>query len=162
VPFALMGATWTLYLTNTPMDTIGVIGGIILSGVVVNNGIVLLDRIHNLRGHMSRSQAILDGCSHRVRPILMTALTTVSGLLPMALSEPPPQSIDYRTLATIVAGGLIFSTFFTLWVVPLAYTILDDVWHALTRWLRWYVRPSTGKRRERSEELEELPAGSGI
>ena len=140
-PFALMGAWWTLFLSGTRLDVIGVIGLLILLGVVVNNGIVLVDRIHSLRKHRARSEAILEGCAHRVRPILMTALTTVCGLLPMAITEPPPQSfVDYRSLATIVAGGLMCSTFFTLWAVPLGYTILDDLWAVLVRWAAWWGR----------------------
>jgi len=57
----------------------------------------------------------------------MTALTTVCGLFPMMISDPPENGIDYRALATIVGGGLVVSTFFTLWVVPLAYTLIDDL-----------------------------------
>ncbi|MCB1637135.1 MAG: efflux RND transporter permease subunit, partial [Xanthomonadales bacterium] len=126
IPYAVVGALWTLFLTGTTMDSVGWIGIIILVGVVVNNGIVLIDRIHRLRGEgLDRARAVLEGSASRVRPIVMTAMTTVFGLLPMALSEPPPEGIDYRALATCVAGGLTFSTFFTLWVVPLAYTVVD-------------------------------------
>jgi len=136
IPFAMLGAFWTLYVSGTPMDSIGWIGIIILVGVVVNNGIVLIDKIHRLRFEegLSRSDAVIEGASARVRPILMTALTTVFGLLPMALGDAPAQGIDYRALATCVAGGLAVCTFFTLWVVPLAYTLLDDL-GARVRWI---------------------------
>ncbi|MEL6428313.1 MAG: efflux RND transporter permease subunit [Planctomycetota bacterium] len=129
IPFAMLGAFWTLFLSGVPMDSIGWIGIIILVGVVVNNGIVLIDKIHRLRvdDGLDRRSAVLEGAAARVRPILMTALTTVVGLLPMALGEAPTQGIDYRALATCVAGGLTVCTFFTLWVVPLAYTLLDDL-----------------------------------
>jgi len=148
IPFAAMGAMWTLFLTGTPMDSFGWIGLIILAGVVVNNGIVLIDRIHGLRGSVDRAQAVVLGCSQRVRPVLMTALTTVCGLTPMMLTEPAAQSmVDYRALATIVAGGLIASTFFTLWVVPLAYTILDDLARCLSERARWWLR-KPGSRRD--------------
>jgi HAE1 family hydrophobic/amphiphilic exporter-1 len=70
----------------------------------------------------------------------MTALTTVVGLLPMIMAEPPRDGFDYRTLATIVAGGLAASTFFTLWIVPLAYTLIDDLSHAFVARVRWWVR----------------------
>ncbi len=143
--FAYTGAMWTLFLTGTVMDSVGWIGIIILVGVVVNNGIVLVDRIHSLRGSLSRTQAVLDGCATRVRPIVMTALTTVIGLLPMAMAEPTGNGIDYRALATCVAGGLAISTFFTLWVVPLAYTLLDDVAGVLTRRFAWSLRPAGGR-----------------
>jgi HAE1 family hydrophobic/amphiphilic exporter-1 len=132
IPFAMVGSFWTLYVTGTAMDSVGWIGIIILVGVVVNNGIVLIDCIHGLHaGGMERAAAVLQGCAQRVRPVLMTALTTVIGLVPTAIAEPAAEGIDYRALATCVAGGLAVSTLFTLWVVPLAYTLLDDVWQAL-------------------------------
>ncbi len=146
VPFAILGSFWTLFLTRTPMDSMGYIGIIILAGVVVNNGIVLIDRIHNLRAIESdRRRAVLEGCSQRVRPVLMTALTTVCGLLPMILAEPPSNGVDYRTLGTIVAGGLVSSTFFTLWVVPLAYTLIDDFAVAVKRHVRWFLGKLAGR-----------------
>ena len=140
IPFAVLGAFWTLYASGTPMDSVGWIGIIILVGVVVNNGIVLIDKIHRLRvdDGLDREVAVVEGAAARVRPILMTALTTVVGLLPMALGEAPTQGIDYRALATCVAGGLAICTFFTLWVVPLAYTVIDDL--SLT--LGWLGRRS--------------------
>lgn len=146
IPFAILGAFWTLYVTGTPMDSIGWIGIIILVGVVVNNGIVLIDKIHRLRidEGVSRREAVVEGAAARVRPILMTALTTVVGLLPMAMSTAPAQGIDYRALATCVAGGLAVCTFFTLWVVPLSYTLMDDLAHRL-RWVA--TRSFLGRRR---------------
>lgn len=138
IPFAIVGAIWTLFLTGTVLDSIGWIGVIILIGVVVNNGIVLIDRIHRLRlAGMDRSTAVIEGSASRVRPILMTAMTTIFGLLPMTFAEPPADGIDYRALATCVAGGLALSTFFTLWVVPLAYTLMDDMGIALARHRDW-------------------------
>lgn len=136
IPFAIVGAYWTLYLTGTAMDSVGYIGMIILVGVVVNNGIVLIDRIDRLFvGGMSRTRAVLEGGASRVRPILMTALTTIFGLLPMVLAEPPANGIDYRALGTCVAGGLAFSTFFTLWVVPLSYTVVLDFASAMKTYI---------------------------
>ncbi len=141
VPFAVLGALWTLAITRFPLDAMGWIGLIILAGVVVNNGIVLIDRVHRLaRSGLPRDEAVLRGCAERIRPILMTALTTVFGLLPMALAQPADDSIPYRALAAVVAGGLIASTFFTVWVVPLAYTVFDDLSHALSARLRWALR----------------------
>ncbi len=138
MPFAVVGSYWTLWLTGTAMDSVGWIGIIVLSGVVVNNGIVLVDRITQLRAAgMERARAVVEGCGQRVRPVLMTALTSISGLIPMALSEPHGEGIDYRALATCVAGGLAASTVFTLWVVPLAYTLIDDAWQAAAAQVRW-------------------------
>jgi len=143
IPFAVAGALWTLYVTGTVMDSVGWIGVIILVGVVVNNGIVLIDKIHRIRrSGVDRKRAVLDGAEARVRPILMTALTTIFGLLPMALSTASSDGIDYRALATCVAGGLAVSTFFTLWIVPLAYTVFDDLGRGL-RWTLWraWIQP---------------------
>ena len=138
VPFAVVGAFWTLYLTGTTMDSVGWIGVLILVGVVVNNGIVLVDRIHRLRSAgVERRQAVLDGAAQRVRPILMTALTTIVGLLPMATGEASSEALDYRALATCVAGGLAISTLFTLWAVPMAYTLVDDLAQSLAAGCRW-------------------------
>ncbi|MBL8858194.1 MAG: efflux RND transporter permease subunit [Planctomycetes bacterium] len=142
IPFAIVGSYWTLFLTGTAMDSIAWIGVIILVGVVVNNGIVLIDCIHGLRGTgMERTAAVIEGCGQRVRPILMTALTSITGLLPMAMSEPQGAAIDYRALATCVAGGLAMSTVFTLWVVPLAYTLIDDASRAASASFLWGIRP---------------------
>ncbi len=147
VPFAVCGAIWTLYVTGTNMDSVGWIGMIILAGVVVNNGIVLVDRIHGMRREgVERERAVIEGTAQRVRAVLMTALTTILGLVPMALSEPSADAIDYRALATCVAGGLLTSTVFTLWVVPLAYTLIEDATLALQRMLRWSLRPRSMSR----------------
>jgi len=141
IPFAILGSLWTLFLTGTAMNSMGYIGMIILAGVVVNNGIVLIDRIHGLRAEIpDRIEAVLVGCRQRVRPVLMTALTTVVGLFPMIVAEPPRDGFDYRALAAIVAGGLGASTFFTLWVVPLAYTVIDDFSAVLRVRFRWWLR----------------------
>jgi len=155
IPFAVLGSMWAMLLTGRPMDSIGWIGMIILAGVVVNNGIVLIDRIHVLTAEMPRFDAVLVGSRQRVRPVLMTALTTVVGLVPMMYAEPPSQGIDYRGLATIVAGGLIASTVFTLWIVPLAYTQIDDATRILGARMRWWLR-----RREAAPAALEAPAAT--
>ena len=132
IPFAFVGAYWTLYLTGTTMDSVGWIGLIILIGVVVNNGIVLVDCIQRLRTDgLSRADAVVRGVALRVRPVLMTALTTVIGLVPTAMAEPASEGIDYRALATCIIGGLSLSTVLTLWIVPLCYTQCDDLASAL-------------------------------
>lgn len=128
IPFAFVGAYWTLYLTGTTMDSVGWIGLIILIGVVVNNGIVLVDCIQRLREEgLARTEAVVRGVALRVRPVLMTALTTVIGLIPTAMAEPASEGIDYRALATCIIGGLSLSTVLTLWIVPLCYTQCDDL-----------------------------------
>jgi HAE1 family hydrophobic/amphiphilic exporter-1 len=141
--YAGVGAYWTLYLTGTAMNSVGWIGIIILIGVAVRNGVVLIDRIQQVREEhpeLARTAAVIEAAHNRVRPILMTTLTAVLGLIPMALTEPPGESIDYRALATCIAGGLTVSAVLTLWVVPLAYTLLDDLAQAFVKMLRWSLR----------------------
>jgi hypothetical protein len=90
----------------------------------------------------------------------MTALVAVLALLPMAMTEPSGDSIDFRALATCVGSGLLVSTIFTLWVVPLAYTLLDDAWIAFVEQVRWSLRrPSRGKSAAAPAPLEP-PVGS--
>ena len=158
IPFAILGSLWTLFLSGTAMDSMGWIGMIILAGVVVNNGIVLIDRIHNLRAKTkTRAEAVMEGCRQRVRPVLMTALTTIVGLFPMIVAVPPRDGFDYRALAAIVAGGLAASTFFTLWVVPLAYTVIDDLGNLAKARMGWWLRRPA---RRRKAEMEAEAAGA--
>jgi len=126
--FAPVGAFWLLYITRTPLDLMGWIGLIILVGVVVNNAIVLIDLVNRLReGGMSRQEALMEASKRRFRPILMTALTTIFGLAPMALGNSSLIGIPYAPLGRVIIGGLITSTFFTLVFVPLFYTFFDDL-----------------------------------
>lgn len=125
--FSFTGVFWTFAITATPMGTMGMIGMLILMGIVVNNGIVLVDRINQLvnEGHRVHD-AIMEGCLTRVRPVLMTVATTVLGLLPLALGDTnvggdgPP----YSPMAIAIIGGLVFSTVTSLFLVPLAYLLL--------------------------------------
>jgi HAE1 family hydrophobic/amphiphilic exporter-1 len=146
IPFAFLGAMWMVFVTGTPMDIMGWIGLIVLAGVVVNNGIVLIDCVHRLRAEEpDRTKAVVTAAVQRLRPILMTAATTVFGLVPMIVEEPPKNSIPYNALGAIVAGGLTASTFFTLWVVPLAYTLIDDARLAFTATTRRAVLRLRGR-----------------
>ncbi|MHC5211844.1 MAG: efflux RND transporter permease subunit, partial [Planctomycetota bacterium] len=112
---------------------------ILLAGVVVNNAIVLLDHVQRLRhSGLSRTDALMQGGRDRLRPILMTALTTIFGLMPMAMPQLfPGDSSGYESMAVTVAGGLGFSTFLTLLVVPLFYTFFDDLGDILRRLSPW-------------------------
>ncbi|WP_026374813.1 efflux RND transporter permease subunit [Aestuariibacter salexigens] len=125
--FSFTGVFWAFFITGTSMSVMGMIGMLILMGIVVNNGIVLVDRVNQLvnQGY-SVANAIVDGCLSRVRPILMTVATTVLGLIPLALGstriggDGPP----YSPMAIAIIGGLIFSTITSLFLVPLAYLLL--------------------------------------
>jgi HAE1 family hydrophobic/amphiphilic exporter-1 len=128
VPFALLGVYWTLYLTKTPLDNMAMIGIVILVGVVVNNAIVLVDMANRLRAAgKSRFDALMDAGRHRFRPIMMTTLTTVSGLIPMALGNSKINGMPYAPLGRTMIGGLLASTLLTLVIVPLFYTLVDDL-----------------------------------
>ncbi len=141
LPFALVGVTWFLYLTGTPFNLMSQIGLMVLLGIVVNNGIVLVAHINNLRRQgLVRSEAILAGCRERFRPILMTAATTIVGLIPLALGTTGMFELRYFPLARTVMGGLISSTLLTLVVLPAYYTLFDDLAHWLKR-LWWQSRP---------------------
>lgn len=144
IPFAFFGAYWTLFLSRTAMDSLGLLGMIVLVGVVVNHGVVLVDHINFLRVRegLDRTSAVVQGSRDRLRPVLMTSLTTIVGLIPMALAEDSSgQGISYKVLAIAVCGGLTTSTFFTLWVVPLSYTLFDDLSEALISRMRLAVAP---------------------
>jgi HAE1 family hydrophobic/amphiphilic exporter-1 len=125
IPLAAVGVALALWLTDTRLSVIVFIGLIMLAGIVVNNAIVLLDLINQLRERgMDRLTAIREGARLRLRPIMMTTLTTLLGLLPMALGI--GQGAEMRTpMAITVIGGLLTSTFLTLLVVPVMYSLLD-------------------------------------
>ena len=125
IPLAAVGVALALWLTDTRLSVIVFIGLIMLAGIVVNNAIVLLDLINQLRERgMERIAAIRKGARLRLRPIMMTTLTTALGLLPMALGL--GQGSEMRTpMAITVIGGLLTSTLLTLLVVPVMYALLD-------------------------------------
>ncbi len=128
IPFALPGVAWLLLITRTDFNLMGWIGFLILMGIVVNNGIVLIDKVNILRREgVPRDQAIIQAGRERLRPILMTAFTTILGILPMALKGPAVSEIYYYPLARTVIGGLLASTVLTLLILPYIYTIFDEL-----------------------------------
>ena len=130
IGFSVVGVFWFLLLTGTTFTAMASTGMLLLAGIVVNNGIVLLSRIIQLRdAGMSRLEAILESGRHRLRPILMTVCTTVAGLLPLALGDVRVGGLgpSYFPMARTIIGGLVFSTLITLVVLPLMYVLLDDL-----------------------------------
>lgn len=128
IPFSFVGAYWMLFITGTPMDMMSQIGFIILIGIVVNNAIVLIDLVNRLRKDgYARFDALIAGGKHRFRPILMTAFTTIGGLIPMAVGNAKMIGIPYAPMGRTIIGGLIFSTLVSLIAVPWAYTLFDDM-----------------------------------
>ena len=136
VPFAFVGAVTLLWLLRVRLDVVGMIGLLMLVGIVVNNAIVLVDYINRLRAAgRRRHDAILRACQVRFRPIWMTALTTIFGLMPLLAVEQLGEGINYKPLAVVLVGGLTTSTFFTLVFVPVLYTLVDDLRIRLRRLL---------------------------
>ncbi|MEQ3640233.1 MAG: efflux RND transporter permease subunit [Alteromonas sp.] len=126
VPLAGAGSVYGLWLTNTPLSVVVFIGLIMLCGIVVNNAIVLVDRINQLRRDgMEKHAAIVDAAQTRLRPIVMTTLTTVLGLLPMALGF--GEGAEIRTpMAVTVIFGLLFASLLTLILLPVLYSLFDN------------------------------------
>ena len=123
LPFAFTGVMLALVLTGTKLSVIAFIGGIILVGIVVKNAIVLVDFIQLLRGRgLSLFDAIIDSGASRLRPVLMTTLTTLLAMLPLAISQ-GEGSETWKPMAIAVIGGLTFSTLVTLVLVPVLYAV---------------------------------------
>ena len=125
IPLALVGAVLALFVTGTTVNVVAFIGVIMLAGIVVNNAIVLVDLINQLRAQgRDKTEAIIEAGRTRLRPILMTTLTTALGLLPMAISF--GEGTEVRTpMAITVIGGLLVSTMLTLVLIPVVYSLLD-------------------------------------
>ena len=124
-PLAAIGAVLALLATNTSISVVVFIGAILLVGIVVNNAIVLVDRVNRLRLEgMERRAAVIAGAHQRFRPIVMTTTTTVLGLLPMAIGL--GEAAELRTpMAITVIGGLLIATLLTLVVIPVVYDLVD-------------------------------------
>jgi HAE1 family hydrophobic/amphiphilic exporter-1 len=125
VPMACAGSIYGLFLTGTNISVVVFIGLIMLAGIVVNNAIVLIDRINQIRASgTDKNSAIIEAANSRLRPILMTTLTTVLGLLPMAIGL--GDGSEVRTpMAVTVIFGLLFATLLTLFLIPVLYSLFD-------------------------------------
>jgi hypothetical protein len=127
VPLSIIGVIIILLLTNTPLSIMVILGVIILGGVVVNNGIVLIDYTNILRSKgMNACDAVITSSRRRLRPIIMTALTTILGLVPLALALNKGAQLQ-QPMAIAVIGGLAVSTFLSLIVIPVIYLSFDDM-----------------------------------
>ncbi len=149
LPLALIGVVGGLLLGGTALSVPGFIGVIMLAGIVVNNGIVLVDYINTLRRQgQSRNDAITEAGKVRLRPILMTTLTTILGMLPLALASQEGSEMQ-KPIALAVIGGLVTSTLLTLVVIPVAYSLLDGM-------KDWFSR----LRQRRTSRDEDVEAGA--
>lgn len=148
VPVTVTGVVLSLLVTGRPFSVTAFIGVILLAGIVVKNAIVLVDYINVLRRRgMERDEAILKAGPTRLRPILMTALTAILAMLPMALGLGEGAEAQ-APLATVVVGGLAFSTVITLVLVPVIYAVMDDI-------PRWWKN-----RRERRKQNKLITSGA--
>lgn len=140
IPLSVTGAFFCLRLAGSNLSVPALIGLIMLAGIVVNNGILLIDYMNILRarGH-DRNDAIVQAGQTRMRPIFITTLTTVLGMLPIALGQGFGASL-YQPLAIVVSGGLTFATLLTLVFIPVAYCLFDDIKEvAKFVWFRIYM-----------------------
>ncbi len=127
IPLASLGVYWSHFVTGLNIDFLGVVGLILLVGVVVNNGIVLIDYVTRLRKDgLDRTSALLTAAERRFRPIMMTALTTIGGMVPLTIQGSSSIGLSYKSFGLTLIGGLTTSTLLTLLVVPVFYTFFDD------------------------------------
>ena len=125
IPFAFTGVILALLLTNTTLSIVAALGAIMLVGIVTKNGIVLIDFINLMRERGIRLyDAIAQACRSRLRPVLMTSLTTILGMVPMAISA-GEGSETWRPMGIAVIGGMVFSTIITMIIVPAVYAAMD-------------------------------------
>ncbi len=127
IPLGLIGVVLALLITGKPLSLVSLIGFVLLGGIAVNNGIVMVDYINQLkRKGIEKKEAILQACSVRLRPVLITALTTIMGMIPMAMSTSAGSEMR-APMAIAVIGGLVATTFLTLFVIPVIYSLFDRV-----------------------------------
>ncbi len=144
IPFAFSGVFYALILTNTTLSIIAGLGAVLLIGIVVKNGIVLIDYINLMRDRDNRLEdAIIMAGKSRLRPVLMTAFTTTLGMLPLALSSGEGSEI-WSPMGISVIGGLLFSTLITLVLIPILYAMMAKTGQ----------RDKTGRLRAKFTELE--------
>jgi preprotein translocase subunit SecF len=135
IPMGLIGSIWGLYITGTTINSVALIGLIMLAGIVVNNAIVLIDAINQARERgLEKIEAIKLAGKTRLRPILITSVSTIIGLIPMAIGIGEGAEIRRPMAITVIAGNLV-ATFLTLIVIPVLYAVLDR---------KAYVKSSAG------------------
>ncbi|MFN7144410.1 MAG: efflux RND transporter permease subunit [Myxococcota bacterium] len=153
VPMAILGVYWGLWASGTPFDVMAGVGLVILVGIVVNNGIVLVDVVTEQRAlGVDRETALREAVRTRLRPILMTALTAIVGVIPMAVGDATFIGIPYAPLGRVILSGMLVATVLTLFFVPWLYAVLDDLRATGSRWLAWaWPRRSSTPRAPRPE-----------
>lgn len=157
IPLAGIGVGWAHYVAGMNLDFLGIIGAIVLTGVVVNNGIVLIDYVHRLRSEgLGRNQALLTATERRFRPILMTALTTICGAMPLIFGGKTEMGLSYTSFGLTLVGGMTTATLLTLLVVPVFYTLFDDAREIVGSAVIGVLR----RGRRRDEKVEDASAST--
>jgi len=136
VIFSIFGVFWLFWITGTEFNIMAFIGILVLMGVVVNNGIVMVEHINNLRRRgLSRTEALVEGSKERLRPIMMTMGTAILAMVPIAVgnTQMAGDGPAYFPMARAIAGGLAFSTVVSLLFLPTIYAMLDDLRHGTVR-----------------------------
>lgn len=126
IPLALVGAILLFFVTGTTINIMGVIGIIMLAGIAVNNSIILVGRINQLKESMALTDAIIQAGQQRIRPIIMTTLTTILALLPMSFNIGEGAALR-SSMAIAVIGGLVTSTLMSLVVIPCVYYVFEQI-----------------------------------
>jgi len=127
LPFALAGAFWTLFIFGVDFDQPASVAILLLLGIVVNNGIVMIEHINLYRREgWDRYHAMIQGGKERLRPIIMTALTTLVGLVPIVIQKPSLGGVYYYSMAYVIMGGLLFSTVLTTLFLPATISLIED------------------------------------
>jgi HAE1 family hydrophobic/amphiphilic exporter-1 len=133
IPLAVIGAVLLFFITGTTVNIMGIIGTVMLAGIAVNNSIILVDRINQLKSAgIELSDAVIQAGQQRIRPIIMTSLTTILALLPMTFSIGEGSSLR-SPMALAVVGGLVTSTLMSLIVIPCVYLVFEQI-KTRTKW----------------------------
>jgi multidrug efflux pump subunit AcrB len=150
VPFAFVGVILYLFISGTPFSTTVLYAGVALAGIAVNDSIVLVSYVNELkRSGKTTAEAVVEGTTTRLRPILLTSLTTIAGLLPTALGL-GGKSVVWGPMASTIIFGLIFSTLTALFIIPSLYGILED------------IRDRRVRRKDRQRERREARASQRV
>ena len=159
VPFALVGGIAALWLRGLNLNLSASVGFIALFGVAVLNGVVLVSYVNHLRDRgKPLDEAVREGADDRLRSNLLTALVAAFGFIPMAISTSPGAEVQ-RPLATVVIGGLLSSTFLTLYVLPVLYEWLEERWPKWAATVHHHVKR---RRRSRMGHTRPAPEPAGV